>query len=573
MSAVPGVNVERNVAAEMRDGTVLYADIYRPDGDGPWPVILMRSPYEKMQGEHNFGTYQLPSWYAQRGYLVVSQDTRGRYESEGDFYTFAHEEYDGYDTVEWAARLPGANGKVGMYGFSYVGATQLLAAVAAPPSLVCICPAITSSDYYEGWAYRGGAFALAFNASWATFLSIDTAQRQGDSRLMQRQWAQFGTVGGVYPSLPLKEFPNLDELAPYYSDWVEHESYDDYWKQWSIEHRYEQIGVPALHVAGWYDIFLQGTLKNFVELGQRAGTEQARGGQKLIIGPWWHMPWSSRAGANDFGAEARHRIDEEQTRWFDHWLKGQDNVYLDEPRVKVFLMGVNRWRDENEWPLARTQYVNWYFHSGGRANTMDGDGQLNREAPAEEPPDVYTYDPRNPVPSLGGRSCCYYPIAPMGGADRTGAEIRPDVLVYTSEELEDDLEVTGPVTATLHAATSARDTDWVVKLIDVYPDGRPVNVAEGILRARYRNSFEVPELLEPDRVYEFVVDLIATGNVFQAGHRIRVEVTSSDFPQFDRNPNTGQRLGEYDYVDFTTAVQTVFHDGNKASHITLPVIP
>lgn len=573
MSAVPGVNVERNAAAEMRDGTVLYADIYRPDGDGPWPVVLMRSPYEKMQGEHNFGTYQLPSWYAQRGYLVVSQDTRGRYESEGDFYTFRYEEQDGYDTVEWAARLPGANGKVGMYGFSYVGATQLLAAVAAPPSLVCICPAITSSDYYEGWAYRGGAFALAFNASWATFLSIDTAQRRGDSRLMQRQWAQFGNVLGVYPSLPLKEFPNLDELAPYYSDWVEHESYDDYWKQWSIEHRYEQIGVPALHVAGWYDIFLQGTLKNFVELSQRAGTDQSRGGQKLIIGPWWHMPWSSRAGANDFGAEGRHRIDEEQIRWFDYWLKGQDNGYLDEPRVKIFVMGVDRWRDENEWPLARTQYVNWYFHSGGRANTMDGDGQLNPETPDEEPPDVYTYDPRNPVPSLGGRSCCYYPIAPMGGADRTGAEIRPDVLVYTSEVLEDDVEVTGPVTATLHAATSARDTDWVVKLIDLYPDGRPVNVAEGILRARYRNSLEVPELLEPDRVYEFVVDLIATSNVFQAGHRIRVEVTSSDFPQFDRNPNTGQRLGEYDYVDFTTAVQTVFHNATRASHIRLPVIP
>lgn len=573
MVTVAGVKLEEQVPATMRDGTVLYSDIYRPEGEGPWPVILMRSPYEKMQGEHNFGTYVHPSWYARHGYMVVSQDTRGRYASEGDFYTFRDEEDDGYDTVEWAAGLPGSNGQVGMYGFSYVGATQMLAAVQQPPSLSCICPAITASDYYEGWAYRGGAFSLAFNASWATFLSIDTAQRRGDSEAMYRMWAAFANITALYPSLPLSDFPNLEGIAPYFFDWVEHESYDDYWKQWSIEPRYERINVPALHVAGWYDIFLQGTLKNYVELRKNAATEAAREGQRLIIGPWWHMPWSSRAGAMDFGPAARSRIDEEQIRWFDYWLKGDDNGYLDEPPVRVFIMGANRWRAENEWPLTRAQYTRFYLHSGGRANSMDGDGRLDTQSPFDEPPDVYTYDPRNPVPSQGGRSCCYYPIAPMGPADRRAAEMRPDVLVYTTEPLDRDVEVTGPVTATLYAASSARDTDFVVKLIDVHPDGRAINVAEGLIRARYRDSFERAELLEPNEVYEYTIDLIATSNLFKAGHRIQVEVTSSDFPQFDRNPNTGQRLGEYNYADFTTAIQSIFHDRGRPSHITLPIIP
>jgi putative CocE/NonD family hydrolase len=556
----------------MRDGTVLYSDVYRPKGDGPWPVVLMRFPYEKEQGEHNFGTYLHPSWYARHGYMVVSQDTRGRYKSDGDFYTFQYEETDGYDTVEWAAGLPGSNGQVGMYGFSYVGATQMLAAIQAPPSLRCICPAITASDYYQGWAYVGGCFALAFNASWATFLSIDTAQRRRDSELMHQMWAQFGNINAFYPSLPLSKFPNLEAIAPYFYDWVEHERYDDYWKRWSVEPRYGRVSVPALHIAGWYDIFLEGTLKNYAGLREQAATDEARRGQRLIAGPWWHMPWSSQAGVVNFGSDARSRIDEEQVRWFDYWLKGQGSYLEETAPVRIFVMGENRWRDEDEWPLARTQYTPFYLRSDGRANTVDGDGRLVAERPDDEPPDVYTYDPRNPAPSRGGRSCCYYPIAPMGPANRREIEMRPDVLVYTSDPLERAMEVTGPVRATLYAASTGRDTDWVVKLIDVHPDETAVNVAEGILRARYRNSLERAELLEPGRIYEYNVDLIATSNLFEPGHRVRVEITSSDFPQFDRNPNTGQRLGAYNYVDFTTAIQTIFHDGSRPSHITLPLI-
>jgi putative CocE/NonD family hydrolase len=565
------VSVERNVPARMRDGTVLYADIYRPKGDGPWPVLLIRQPYDKTHPEAI--TYAHPSWYARYGYLVVTQDCRGRWASEGEWYPFIHEEHDSYDTVVWAAGLPGSNGKVGTYGFSYGGATQLLGAVHQPPGLTTIMPALTSADYYDGWTYRGGALHHAFTQSWSTFLAQDTAHRRQDYELegslagaMGNAWANYWIPPQYYP------FINKEGLAPYYYDWLKHDTNDDYWRRWSIRHRYEQITVPALHIAAWYDIFLEGSLENFVSLQARAGNKQVRKQQKLVVGPWFHMPWHQQAGAVDFGDEARNCIDALQILWLDKHLRGEHNQLDQEPPVALFVMGSNQWRFENEWPLKRAKATQYFLHSGGRANSLNGNGWLSQDAPGDETPDTFTYDPRLPVMSIGGHSCCVDTLTPMGAFDQRPQELRNDVLIYTTEPLTEDVEVTGTVTVTLYAASTAVDTDFTAKLVDVHPCGKAINIGEGILRARFRESLEQPSLIEPDRVYEYNILVGSTANVFKAGHRIRVEISSSNFPTFDRNSNSGKPLAEASPADWFVATQTVFHDSRYPSHMVLPVV-
>lgn len=566
------VTVERNVPGRMRDGTVLYADIYRPKGEGPWPVLLLRQPYGKTQAENI--SYAHPSWYARHGYMVVAQDCRGRWASEGEWYPFKHEEHDGYDSVVWAAGLPGSNGKVGMYGFSYGGATQLLSAVHQPPGLTTIMPALTGSDYYEGWTYRSGALHHAFSQSWATFLAEDTAHRMQDYQLEGNIAGALGNAWANY-WIPPHYFPfiNHEGLAPYYYDWLKHETYDDYWQQWSIRRRYEQITLPALHIAGWYDVFLEGTLENFTGLQARAGSEEARQNQKLVVGPWYHMPWHQRVGAFDFGDNARNCIDALQILWLDNYLRGEPNSLAEEPPVALFIMGANTWRFEKEWPPQRAQATPFFLHSGGRANSLNGDGWLSREAPGDELPDIFTYDPRLPVMSVGGHSCCVDVLTPMGAFDQRPQEYRNDVLVYTSEPLAEDMEVVGTVTVTLYAASTAVDTDFTAKLVDVHPCGEAVNIGEGILRARFRESLEQPRLIEPDRVYEYRILVGSTANVFKAGHRIRVEISSSNFPTFDRNSNSGKPLVETSPADWFVATQTVFHDNRYPSQLVLPIIP
>jgi putative CocE/NonD family hydrolase len=564
------VVVERDVPGQMRDGTTLYADVYRPSGEGPFPVILMRNPYDKTQAETL--TYQHPSWYAQHGYMVVVQDTRGRWRSEGEFYPFAHEAEDGYDTVEWAASLPYSNGRVGMYGFSYVGATQLQAAFGRPPSLRTICPGLTGSQYHEGWAYNGGAFALAFNASWATYLAMDDARRRGDDSATQSLNAAFFGAPSFYGHLPLKEYTPLagSGYGRYFFDWMSHPSYDDYWRRWSIDEDYSRIDVPAFHIGGWYDVFVRGTIKNFEGLRRGAGSESARAAQKLLVGPWYHLPWSRLTGV-DFGPEARNAVDAWQLRWFDQFLRDEDSGVLDSP-VTIFLMGENRWIEENSWPPQGTEFTDYYLHSGGSANSINGDGTLSLEAPGSEPPDIYTYDPMFPVPSAGGHSCCFPIIAPMGPSDQASVEVLNAVLVYTSPPLERDLTVIGPVSATIYAATSAPDTDFTAKLCDVSAEGNSTNILEGIIRARYHESLSNPTPITPNEVYEYRIDLGSTAYVFKAGHRIRVQVSSSDFPQWDRNLNTGGEPGIEGAAHVRVATQVVLHEGNHASRITLPVV-
>jgi putative CocE/NonD family hydrolase len=309
-------------------------------------------------------------------------------------------------------------------------------------------------------------------------------------------WANYWIPPQYYP------FISQEGLAPYYHDWLKHDTYDDYWKRWSIRPRYNQIMLPALHIAGWYDIFLEGTIENFTSLQAQAGSEQARANQKLVVGPWYHMPWNQHVGGFDFGANGRNCVDALQILWLDKYLRGASNQLDEEPPVALFVMGDNDWRFEDEWPPKRAQATKFFFHSGGRANSLNGDGRLDRETPGDELPDIFTYDPRIPVMSVGGRSCCFHTLSPMGAFDQRPPEYQNDVLIYSTETLAEDVEVIGTVEVTLYAASTAVDTDFTAKLVDVYPDGQAINIGEGILRARFRESLEQPSLIEPDQVYE-----------------------------------------------------------------------
>lgn len=566
----PAMLIERGVAMKTRDGVVLRADVYRPAGDGPFPVLLQRTPYDK----NNAADFALLA--VARGYMVVVQDVRGRYTSDGEWYTFKHEIEDGYDTVEWAAALPHSNGKVGMFGGSYVGATQMLAAISHPPHLAGICPVVTASNYHENWAYQGGAFEQWFDESWSSGLAQDTVNRTIRAATNARQSDRL---------LPLKKFPvfNLgniaggpeltQSLAPYYLDWLAHPTYDAYWKQWAIDENYAQIQVPALTIAAWYDIFLGGSLRNYIGLRDHAGNETARKEQRLLVTIGGHAGYGRKIGAIDFGLAADEYDEGRITLdWYDFLFKGLQNQFAhDDKPVRLFVMGENAWRDEAAWPLERAQATKYYLHSGGKANTLAGDGALVVTAPKTETADTYIYNPANPVPTMGGPLCCDGAHLAPGPLDQNEVEVRPDVLVYATPPLDADVEVTGPVTLDLFAKSSAVDTDFTAKLVDVSPEGFARNLTEGILRARFRESTSAAKLLEPGKVVELKVDLWATSNVFKKGHRIRLEVSSSNFPRFDRNLNTGKSAA--DETKFVSATNTVLHDADHPSALILPVVP
>ena len=565
----PGVSAERNAPAIMRDGVTLMADIYRPAGDGPFPVILIRLPYDKTSAENI--SYAHPAWYASHGYIVVSQDTRGRYASEGEWYPFKHEAEDGYDSIEWAARLPGSNGKVGMYGFSYAGATQLLASVLRPPSLVAMSPAMTGSQYYDGWTYNRGAFSLAFAASWAASLGINNAKRRRDDVAMTTYASAFSGAMGWHWFLPLNEhLPLKTGDTDYFFDWLQHPTYDDYWRQWSIDENYGRIEVPAIHVAGWYDIFLSGTVRNFAGLQQQAGNEYARHNQRLVIGPWFHIPWKPHVGGAGDSASP-NLIDDIQLAWFDRHLKAAKPESSDSP-VTLYVMGEDRWRDFESWPPAGTRPTPLYLHSGGLANSSCCDGVLSTDRPESEPPDIFTYDPGVPNLSQGGHSCCFTFAAPMGPADQSPSESFTQVLVYTTSPLESDLLLIGDVEIVLFAASSAADTDWTARLCRVDEQGISINLQEGIVRARFRDSLTDPTLIEPNLVYEYRIALGPVGVRVPAGNRLRISISSSDFPQWDRNMNTGGRVGIEGPSRAITATQVVLHNSEYPSRVILPIV-
>lgn len=568
------LTVERELPVAMRDGTTLYADVYRPAGVGPYPTLLTRTPYDKgLRGPTPFVVRA-----ATAGYAVVVQDVRGRFTSEGEFDAFVNERRDGYDTLEWLVSQPWCDGQIGMFGGSYVGLTQWQAALSGHEALKAIVPVVTASDYHDGWAYQGGAFELQFNLSWTlSVLAANTVIRK-TGLYSDAHESLLTAVDGMteeFARLPLDDHPNLKIYAPYYHDWIEHADYDDYWAGLDVSTGYERLTVPALNIGGWHDIFLGGTIENFASMRAGGGSEAARQ-SRLLIGPWNHggMAAGNPIGDIDFGARSTGGyIDADglHLRWYDRWLRGLDNGMTEEPPVRVFVMGSGRWREDESWPLPNTDWQDWFIHSGGRANSLNGDGGLSRDAPGSEPPDSFVYNPRNPVPTCGGGLCCNAVFSLGGAFDQRAVEAREDVLVYSSEPLAQPLEVVGPVKVVLYAASSAPDTDFTAKLVDVAPCGFARNLTDGIIRARYRNSMSEPELLTPGEVVEYGIDLWATANTFLAGHRIRVEISSSNFPRFDRNPNTGEQPGRS--VEMVSALQTILHAGEHPTRIILPVIP
>ena len=556
------VVVQGGVTARMRDGVRLVADVYRPDAEGKFPVLLQRTPYNR-KGDAGMA-YAL----AAHGYVVVLQDTRGRYDSEGEFYPFRHEGEDGYDTVEWAAALPYSDGRVGMFGGSYVGATQMLAAMSRPPHLVAVFPYVTASEYYDGWTYQGGVLMQWFASSWTSILAVDTLRRQADGRIRARDWVERSPV----EEYPILDYPPARGLAPYFRDWVEHERSDDYWRRWKLSDHYREMGVKGLHGAGWHDLFLKGSIRNYTGLRDEAATPAARAGQRLLVGPWAHAPTSPEGKIGDvvFGKNAVLDMTGTALKWFDYALKGVENEFARGAPVRIFVMGENVWRDEREFPPARTRYTRYFLHSARGANGPSGDGTLSTAAPKEERPESFSYDPANPVPTIGGRLCCGQALPP-GPFDQRPNESRPDVLVFSTPPLEADTEVTGFISVELYAATSAPDTDFTAMLVDVDPSGYARFLTDGIVRARYRDTTARAEEVAPGKVYKYSIDLWATSNLFKAGHRIRVYVSSSNFPRFSRNFNTGEpTLGATRMVK---AQQAVYHDAEHPSAIILPVIP
>jgi uncharacterized protein len=547
------MRVEQDVPVPMRDGVVLRADVYLPDGGAPAPALVNRTPYDRTSPLIQLAAIE-PERVVEAGLALVCQDVRGRFSSEGEFYTFFDDGRDSFDTVEWAAAQPWCDGSVGMVGRSYAAAVQWLGAAERPPHLRAISPIVTGSDYYHGWIYEGGAFQFGFNVFWIWLMSRPR---------------EVGKLEQVYRHLPLRTLP-IDDLAwaRLYAHWVAHSTNDHYWRSLSINRRYEEIEVPALIVGGWYDVFVRGTLENYAGLRSRGGSEATRSETRLVVGPWAH--------GSTYGPYPEHSFDlfapddaldvsGLQLRFFARHLLGEENGLDDGPPVRIFVMGSNRWREEDDWPLARARESTWYLRAGGG---------LTEEAPGDEPPDEYVYDPADPAPTIGGQTSLPARMMKMnsGPLDQSRLEERLDVLVYTSAPVEEPLEVTGPLAVVLHAATSAPDSDFVVKLTDVHPDGASIILAEGVLRVRFREGFERETLVEPDRPHEYRIDLGATSNVFLPGHRIRVLVTSSSFPRFDRNPNTGHPLGVDGEDDLRSARQTVFHDRGRASHLLLPVV-
>ncbi|HUE87502.1 MAG TPA: CocE/NonD family hydrolase [Vicinamibacterales bacterium] len=565
------VVVEKNLEARMRDGVVLRADVYRPDAPGRFSVLLQRTPYSKNPGGRDAVFRSL----AASGFVVIVQDSRGRYTSDG--VARPHDEAeDGHDTVEWAAALRYANGGVGMFGTSYLATTSLQAASEVPAHLAAIQPSAAYSSRYHDLVYQGGAFYLSDGLAWNLGQAADVRRRthaadsERDSAvgLAPHQQALFRQSWLWH--VPLKTFDALDlrRFAPNYFEMLDHPTYDAYWEPSNIAARFERFDVPALHIVGWYDVFAPSTIANFVGLRTRAKTEHARRHQRLVVGFWPHAqpgPATTRVGDVDFGVESAVDLAALRLAWFRCWLADDGCSAFDGPPVRLFVMGENRWRDEHEWPLARARNTAFYLESGGRAETLDGDGRLVTGAPRNTPPDRFLYDPWDPVPT--GQVPGYSRLP----ADQRAVEERADVLVYTTEPLRAPVEVTGPISLVLWAASSARDTDFTAKLVDVHPDGTARLLTDGILRARYRESSTTTRLLEPGTPTELTIDVGVTSNLFKAGHRIRLEVSSSNFPRYDRNPNTGGPFGED--ARLQTAEQTVFHDVARPSRLMLPIVP
>lgn len=573
---VSSIRVDRDVPMKMRDGVILRSDIYRPDDSQKHPAIVVRTPYGKERSA--FSDYLPPIEAAFAGYAVVIQDTRGRFASEGEFVPGAPEGEDGYDTVENVAAEPWCDGNVGMAGASYLGRNAWQAAVAAPPHLKAIAPHVIGSGILGEFG-MSGVKELETTISWFATMAFDMLARMAkQGRDVSKELANIRyamtNFEEVCNFLPLKDIPyfKVEGLEEAFRRRFSDESLKRINSEEELFWHYEKVKVPIMHSCGWYDMSVGHTFLNFLKMREKGGSQIAREGQHVFMGPWVHGarlhnfigalnfgPYGSGAGAF---AMSRH------IEFFNKYLRGMESKYL--VPIRYFVMGRNRWSNAATWPLPETQWQRFYLHSRGHANSAAGDGILSREEPGVEPPDIYVYNPHDPVPTRGGRLNPDLNQA-AGPQDQSIIEKRNDVLCYTTPELKEDVEITGPLKLHLFASTSAKDTDFFVKLVDVYPNGMAINVAEGCIRARYRKSILKPELVTPGEINEYVIDLASTSNLFGKGHCIRIDITSSSFPRFERNMNTGNPSGED--AQGIPAMQTIFHQADYASYIDLPVIP
>jgi uncharacterized protein len=536
-----------SVPVAMRDGVRLFANVYLASENATVPAILVRTPYGK--GADITAHYQA---FVERGYAIVVQDVRGRYESEGAFQPLTQEVHDGDDTLNWIARQPWSNGKIGMMGGSYVGIVQWKAALANNPHLKAIFPVVSGYDDYRDRYYStGGALKLGNRLEWMAENLRAPGYRQD--------------FGKFVLHLPVRsaDVAALGWTSPMYREIIEHPAFDSFWRAISTKEQLEKVRIPVFSVGGWYDNFVQSDLEAFAELRKRSSAN------RVLVGPWPHN-MSAVLEHADFGTDSTAPIRSLQLEWFDQWLMGKDSKLMSKPPMKIFVMGANKWREDEEWPPPDARARVFFLESAGKANSLAGDGSLSEKTPRSAPSDGFVFDPYVPVPTRGGAVCCNPRIFPWGPLDQRSVEQRKDVLVYTTKPLKHHLEVVGPIQAVLYVATSAKDTDFTAKLVDVFPDGTARNLTDGILRLRYRNSLEKPELAVPGQIYRVTIDAGVTGNVFLKGHRIRLEISSSNFPRFDRNANTGGPVEQA--ARLVTASQTVYHDGAHPSALILPVI-
>ena len=570
--AVERVLVEKNVTVPMRDGVETYGDVYRPADGAPAPGIVSRTPYDK---EALGGLRALPSALklAEAGYAVLVTDTRGRFSSQGEFRPFVDEGRDGFDTVEWLAAQEYCNGNVGIFGASYFGATTMLAARERPPSLRCAISIITASDYFDDWTHYGGAFQLGFSGSWGLGLAAAQLLRAEHGVAPEDAAGLMAAAADPAAALaqrPLPELPGLSlpAVAPWWAEWLEHDRRDAFWEDMRLSRDYEDFEVPILHVGGWFDLFSLGTVRNFVGL-QQAG----KAPQRLWMGPWSHSSYERYHGDVDFGGTGAvlfSGLPAAYDAFFDQHLRGAPAPAPD-PAVRYFVMGANAWREAEAWPPPEASELRLHLRSGGAANSARGDGALAEQAPAAgEPADRYVYDPQRPVPTEGG-CLLQAPIGQAGPRDQRAIEARDDVLCYTSEPLTEPLTVAGPVSVELWAVTDAHDTDWTAKLVDVHPDGLALGLCDGIRRASFRDSLSEPAPVTPGEPTRYAIELSSVAYRFAPGHRVRLEVSSSNYPRFDANPNTGE--ASWKAVETRPALQQVLHDDAHASALRLWVTP
>ena len=546
--------MEHDIAIPMRDGTILRADIYKPVDEGKFPVIVTRSPYGK-GSEYGNGIKA-----AAAGMVYVAEDCRGRFASAGEWYPFRVEGNDGFDTVEWAARLPYSNGKVAVSGGSYAGVTALLAAAAQPPHLVAAAILESGINYYNDWTYVGGVLQQNFIESWTSVLSRSSiTAADGGFDLLGHSWV-------FNLTLPIDQYPiakgATSKETGFFKDFLAHPADDAYWQSMSADPA--KIKVPVFIIGGWYDIFSLNEITTFNAIRTRGGSESARKHSLLLVGPWTHGLFTPMQGTTDFGPGSTKDVLAETLNWLKSQLFNGAATQATSPTVRYFTMGTNVWKFSDTWPPQPVNSLTLLLDSAGHANTSTGDGVLLLSGSASHAAsDSFTYDPMHPVPTIGGGLCCSV-VAP-GAFSQQSVEERKDVLVYSTPVLSKDLEVSGDVSLHLFVTSTAKDTDFTGKLVDVAADGTTHNVCDGIRRMRFANSLSQEHLVKPGDVVELTIDLGPTSNAFLAGHRLRVEVSSSNFPKFARNLNTGQ--DGYHSTAAQIATNTILHDRSHPSEL------